>query len=164
MASEVISSALLMIATIVATVALINAVIPSIYSMSGSITSVTHSVNEQMKTDVKFIYETTDDSNHLTAWVKNTGQTQIPLTNFNRTDVFYGDANGAMARAQLNSTDYPAWTFSLENDNGNGQWDPGETIRLDITAPVDQPFVTGTDYKVRLTLYNGAFCEDYFTK
>ncbi len=164
MASEVISSALLMIATIVATVALINAVIPSIYSMSGSITSVTHNVNEQMKTDVKFIYETADDSNHLTAWVKNTGQTQLALTNFNHTDVFFGDANGVMTRAQLNSTEYPNWSFTLENDNGDGQWDPGETLRIDITAPVDQPFVSGTDYKVRLTLYNGAFCEDYFTK
>ena len=164
MASEVISSALLMIATIVATVALISAVIPSIYSMSGSITSVTHSVNNQMKTDVKFIYETTDDSNHLTAWVKNTGQTELALTNFNLTDVFYGDADGVMTRAQLNSTEYPSWTFRLENDNGDGQWDPGETLRIDLTAPVDQPFVSGTDYKVRLTLYNGAFCEDYFTK
>ena len=76
MASEVISSALLMIATIIATVALINAVFPSIYGMSGTITTVTNNVNDQMKTDMKFIYETTDNSNHMTAWVKNTGQTQ----------------------------------------------------------------------------------------
>ena len=163
MASEVISSALLMIATVVATIALINAVIPSIYSMSGSITSVTANVNNQMKTDVKFIYETTDGLNHLTAWVKNTGETQIPLTNFNLTDVFYGDANGVMTRAQLNSTANPSWTFSVENGNGDNEWDPGETLRFDVTAPVDQPFVSGTDYKVRLTLYNGAYCEDYFT-
>ncbi len=161
MASEVISSALLMIATVVAAVALINAVFPSIYGMSGSITTMTYNVNDRMKSDVKFIYETTDQSYNLTAWLKNTGETQIITSTFNNTDMFYGDASGVMKRATLNSTSAPCWTYSIENDNENGRWDPGETIRVDIRS--DEPFAPGNRYKLRMVLYNGAFCEDYFT-
>jgi archaeal flagellar protein FlaG len=161
MASEVISSALLMIATIIAAVALINAVFPSIYGMSGSITTMTNNVDDRMKSDIKFIYETTDQSNNLTAWIKNTGQTQIIPASFNDTDVFYGDANGVMKRAILNSTSAPGWTYNIENDNGNGRLDPGETLCIHVLS--DEPFTPGNYYKIRLVLYNGAFCEDYFT-
>lgn len=162
MASEVISSALLMIATIIATVALINAVFPSIYGMSGTITTVTNNVNDQLKTDMKFIYETTDNTNHMTAWVKNTGRSNIYLASFDKTDLFYGDANGVMNRATLNGTTGSYWTYTIENGNGDSTWGPGQTMRIDITAADD--FVPGTDYKIRLTLPNGAFTEDYFTK
>jgi len=162
MASEVISSALLMVATIIATIALINAVFPSIYGMSGTITTVTHNVNDQMKTDLKFIYETTDTTNHLTAWVKNTGSSNIYLTNFNNTDLFYGEADGVMSRATLNGTSGSYWTYTIENGNGDSTWSPGQTMRIDITSADN--FVPGEDYKIRLTLPNGAFTEDYFTK
>jgi flagellar protein FlaG len=160
MASEVISSALLMIATIIAAIALINVVFPSIYGMSGSISMMTDNVNDRMKSDFKIIYETTDESYNLTAWLKNTGETQLILSRFNSTDVFYGDINGLMKRALLNSTSGPSWTYTIENDNGNGRWDPGETLKISIQA--DEQFTPGNRYKVRIVLYNGAFCEDYF--
>jgi len=161
MASEVVSSALLMIATVVAAVALINAVFPSIYGMSGSISTMTHNVDDRMKSDFKFIYETTDQSYNLTAWLKNTGETQIIPSRFNSTDVFYGDINGVMKRAVLNATSAPCWTYIIENDNGNGRWDTGETLKVVIQS--DEEFAPGNRYKVRMVLYNGAFCEDYFT-
>ncbi|HTY89693.1 MAG TPA: hypothetical protein VMC84_00800 [Methanocella sp.] len=161
MASEVISSALLMIATIIAAVALISAVFPSVYSMAGSITSTTSTVNDRMKSDIKFIYETTDQEYTLTAWLKNTGKTQLLPSSFNNTDIFYGETNSAMARAVLNATSAPSWTFEIENDNGNGRWDPGETMKIQIVS--DEKFTPGNDYKIRAVLYNGVFCEDYFT-
>ena len=161
MASEVMSSALLMIATIIAAVALINAVFPSVYSMAGSITSATGTVNDRMKSDIKFIYETTDGNHNLTAWIKNTGKTQLVPSSFNNTDIFYGETDSQMTRAVLNSTSAPSWTYAIENDNGNGRWDPGETMRITIVS--DQPFVAGSDYKIRAVLYNGVFCEDYFS-
>jgi flagellar protein FlaG len=162
MASEVISSALLMIATIVATVALINAVFPSIYGMSGSITTVTNNVNDQMKTDIKFIYETTDNTNHLTAWVKNIGRSNVYLSTFNNTDLFYGEVDGVMSRATLNGTTTPYWTYAIENGDGDSTWSPGQTLRIDIYAADD--FAPGEDYRIKFTLANGAYTEDYFTK
>lgn len=161
MASEVMSSALLMIATIIAAVALINAVFPSIYGMSGSITAVSTNVNDRMKSDIKFIYETSDHTTQMTAWVKNTGKTSILLSNFNYTDMFYGQSNGAMTRAVLNQTSAPSWTYAIENGDGNGKWDPGETMRITINATT--PFLEGNDYRLRITLPNGVYCEDYFT-
>lgn len=161
MAQEVMSSALLMIATIIAAVALINAVFPSIYGMSGSITTMTSNVNDRMKCDIKFVYETNDQYNNLTAWIKNTGKVQILVTNFNNTDVFFGEVGTVMKRAVLNGTSAPNWTYTIENDDGNGRWDSGETLRINITS--DQTFKAGRDYKVRVVLYNGVFCEDYFT-
>ncbi len=161
MASEVISSALLMIATVIAAVALINAVFPSIYGISGSITTMTHTVDDRMKTDFKFIYETTDQLYTLTAWLKNTGETQVIPVKFNSTDVFYGNTSGVMKRAILDSESAPCWNYTIENDNGNGKWDPGETLRINIRSDVQ--FTLGDRYKIRMVLYNGAFCEDYFT-
>lgn len=161
MASEVLSSALLMIATVIAAVALINAVFPSIYGMSGSITAVSGNINDRMKTDIKFIYETSDHTTYMTAWVKNTGKGSIVLSNFNHTDVFYGQANGAMTRAMINQTYSPSWTYVIENDDSNARWDPGETMRISINAT--DTFVAGNDYRVRIILTNGVFCEDYFT-
>jgi len=52
----------------------------------------------------------------------------------------------------------------IRHDLGNGHstWSPGQTMRIDVTAA--ENFVPGEDYKIRLTLPNGAFTEDYFTK
>jgi flagellar protein FlaG len=161
MAQEVMSSALLMIATIIAAVALINAVFPSIYSMAGSISTTTGTVNDRMKSDIKFIYETTDQGHNLTVWLKNTGKTQLVPSSFNNTDIFFGETSSAMTRAVLNASTAPSWTFAIENDDSNGRWDPGETLRIDILS--DQTFTPGNDYKIRAVLYNGVFCEDYFT-
>jgi archaeal flagellar protein FlaG len=162
MASEVISTALLMIATVVAAVALINAVFPSIYGMSGSIQAVTNNVNDRMKTEIQFIYETPDSSgNSLAAWVKNTGQTQMTPGELNDSDLFISDADGVMQLASLNSSTAPCWTYTIENGNGNGIWGPGETLEINLNT--NQPFVQGNNYDIRLVLYNGAYCEDSFS-
>ena len=115
-----------------------------------------------MKTDITFIYETSGDPNHVTAWVKNTGQTQIPLSNFNSTDLFFGESGTGMTRPTLNGTSAPSWTYTLENSNGGREWDKGETMRIDINTS-ESPIVFGTDYTIRLTLYNGAYSEGDFT-
>lgn len=161
MAQEVMSSALLMIATVIATVALINAVYPSIYGMTGSITSVTQTVNDRMKSDIKFVYESSSDDNNLVVWVKNTGKTQIAMSNLNRTDVFFGKNGKVMNRAGYNTIGFPKWTGSIENDNNNGIWDPTETMKITITT--DDHYFSPGDYRVRIVLYNGVYCEEYFT-
>lgn len=162
MASEVISTALLMIATVVAAVALINAVFPSIYGMSDSIQSVTSNVNNRMQSEFQFIYETPNPAgNSLTAWVKNTGETQVTPAELSDSDLFISNANGAMQMANLNSSTAPSWTYTIENGNSNGIWGPGETLEINLNA--NESFVTGNDYDIRLVLYNGAYCEDSFS-
>ena len=162
MVSEVIGTALIMIATVVAAVALINAVFPSIYGVSDSITAVTNNVNNQMKSEFMFIYESPDQSgNNLTAWVKNTGETQVALSELNDSDLFISNSNGVMQMASLNATTQPNWTYAIENGNGDGQWDPGQTLEINLVT--SQPFTQGSGYTIRLVMYNGAYCEDYFT-
>ena len=162
MVSEVIGTALIMIATVVAAVALINAVFPSIYSVSDSISAVTGNVNNQMKSEFMFIYESPDQSgNNLTAWVKNTGETQVAANELNDSDLFISNSNGVMQMANLNSSKQPSWTYTIENSNGDGQWDPGETLEINLVT--NQPFVQGSSYTTRLVMYNGAYCEGYFT-
>ena len=48
MAQNVISTAILIIAAVIAVVALINGVFPSIYQMSGAMTSVSEASSERM--------------------------------------------------------------------------------------------------------------------
>ncbi|MCD1296040.1 hypothetical protein CUJ83_13635 [Methanocella sp. CWC-04] len=161
MAQEVMSSALLMIATIIATVALINAVYPSIYGMTGSITVMSNTVNDRMKCDVKFVYETSSAQNSLTVWMKNTGKTQVFAESLEHSDVFYGKIGDVMTRAGYDAADAPKWTYVIENDNGNSIWDPSETIKISLSSPDD--YFTSGDHRVRVVLYNGIYVEDAFT-
>lgn len=160
MAQEVMSTALLMIATIIATVALVNAVFPSIYGTVGSISTVTNTVNDRMKTDMRIVYETaTVDTPTLTVWIKNTGKVEVAGSSIEYSDVFFGDGTGPLTRATYDAG-ANMWVYEIENDDGDGFWGYGETIKVTITAADN--FAAG-DHRVRMVLYNGVYCEDAFT-
>jgi flagellar protein FlaG len=163
MAQEVLSSALLMIATIIASVALVNAVYPSIFTMTGSISMMTNSVDQRMKSEISVIFESSPNTNTLYVWVKNIGKTEIPQDSLQQyTDIFYGSGSGAMSRAVYNGSENPKWAYSIESGSGDGDtsWDPGETIKMTITTTGE--FTPG-DHRVRIILPNKVYCEDTFS-
>jgi archaeal flagellar protein FlaG len=167
MASEVISTALLLIASVIACVALINAIYPSLYTATSSITSMTNTVNDRMKSEVRFIYSTGDTSsgNTIDVWVKNIGSNRIFLSQAGNIDIFYGRDTGVMTHTSYtNGTlGQDTWQYTIENDAGDiGVLDPGETLH--ITIRTTDAFIAPTDqYRVRLVLANGVYCEDSFS-
>ena len=70
---KVIATALLAIASIVAAVALINAVLPASGKSSSALVAANKNAAERVKTDIDVIHATGDTAGTVTVWVKNVG-------------------------------------------------------------------------------------------
>jgi archaeal flagellar protein FlaG len=161
MAQNVISTAILIIAAVVAVVALINGVFPSIYQMSGSITSVSDASNDRMKTEIKIICESSNQTDHsLNVYVKNTGDQKITVANIVKSDIYYGIGD-AMERCSRDGAPGAAWAHSIEGGNGDATWDPGETLDLWLQTASHDFNLPGQ--RIKIILYNGVGDEATFT-
>jgi len=157
MAREVITASLLIIASVVAVAAMVNAVFPSIHKMTNSFDSLSSNMKEKIETNIDIIFINTNNS-LLYLWVKNTGISKIPLDYFNKTDIFVYSSTNYWHAVFKGSTN-PKWDYSIENGDGDNYWDQGETIEITVefdTLPADE-------YKVNLILYNGLSVTDKFS-
>jgi len=161
MAQNTITTAILIIAGVIATAALLNALFPAIYGMSGSVSSVSESSSDRMKTDFRIISEGLDplDSNTLHLYVKNTGRLKITGSNIEKSDVYFGSGS-SMYKARFDSS-APSWQYTIQDGNGDSIWNPGET--LDITITTDSYDFRADRQTVRLAAYNGVSIEGIFT-
>lgn len=160
MAQNSISTAILIIAGVVAAAALINAMLPAVSGMTGSATALSDRSNDRMKTDIRIISEGLDLSvaNSLHVYIKNIGGTKIQDANLQKTDVYFGNAS---SMSKCKSSGLPSWQYSIQGGDGDTTWEQGET--LDVWIKTDA-YDFGTDgQKVRIVLYNGASTEDEYT-
>jgi flagellar protein FlaG len=138
MSSETITTALFLISAVIAAGVLINAVYPVVYNMAGTFSSSTHESDVRMRTDFKIISTVAYTSGTATIWMKNIGSEQIAYDEIKRSDVFCGEV-GKFDRIAYtdDSLGDETWTATFLNDdkydlNGNGMWDPGETIKISV--------------------------------
>jgi archaellum component FlaF (FlaF/FlaG flagellin family) len=165
---KVITSMLLMIAAIVASVVVINSVMPSVQRTGTDITAASDVVGDRLRTDVRVIEATgAPDSDQVYIWVKNTGASSIP--SIEKTDVFFGETNNFERIAYddqptcptpVPGPDRPApcWQYGIEN---GAKWTPWATVR--ITIYLDYDLVAGTDYVVKIVLPNGIQTSETFS-
>lgn len=159
MAKEVITTAILLIASVIAVVAFVNAVIPSVYELSNSYNSIAGTMEDQFKTDMDIIFVYPGENN-VSVWIKNVGTSSIPLSKLNYSDVFVlSSTNYWNPGFESNST--PSWNYTFVNGDLNGDaWNHGETLRAEInfdTLPSDS-------YQITFFLYNGVSASDKFSK
>ena len=161
MAQNVISTAILIIAAVVAVVALINGVFPSIYQMTGSMTTVSDASNDRMKTEIKIICESANPVDHsLNVYLKNTGDQKITAAHIAMSDVYFGSGD-FMGRCNSDGANGATWSYSFAGDNEDTTWDPGETLNLWLqTASYD---FNAPGQRVKILLYNGVGDEATFT-
>jgi hypothetical protein len=158
---KVITTMLLLIAAIVATVFVINAVLPSVQRTSSDISAASDVVGNRLRSDVRIIEATgTDGTDEAYIWVKNTGAASIPT--IDKVDVFFGETDNferigyddqptcpvpnPPPRAQ------PCWQYGIENDD---RWDPSPSATVRITVYLDYNLVAGQDYVITVVLPNG---------
>jgi flagellar protein FlaG len=158
MAQEVISGAILLIAGIIATVALVNAVYPSLFAATDSVGSVSGTASDRVKTDIRIAMSSQPNETSLYVWAKNVGSTKIPATKILLTDVYFGDS-GSMARAETSALASFRWSYALDDLDGDGSWGSGETLQLLISDPESKHLITGT-HDVKLVFYNSASVTD----
>ncbi len=161
MAQNTITTAILIIAGVVAAAALINAMFPAVYSMSGSVSSVSDASNDRMKTDFRIISEGLDPltSDALHVYVKNTGRLTLSSANLAKTDVYFGNGSG-LYKCKTGAS-LPSWEYAIQDGNGDSNWNPGET--LDITITTENYDFRSDRQIVRVAAYNGVTTDQEFT-
>jgi len=127
MSSETITTALFLITAVIAAGVLINAVYPVVYSMAGTFSSTTHESDVRMRTDFKVIAAVADTSS-AQIWMKNIGSERIAESDIQNGDVFFGRTGS------FNRIDNADWSEQLSDTNGNGVWDPGETVKITVPS------------------------------
>lgn len=157
MSKEVIASAILVIVSVIAAVAFVNAILPSVYALSGSYSSVAHTMEDQFKSDIDiiFIYP---DGNNINVWIKNVGSSNIPLEKLELSDIFIMSSS-SYCNPGFESASNPKWSTTLENGSGDTTWNRGETIKVTIT--LDN--LPSDIYKITFFLYNGVSTSDTFS-
>jgi flagellar protein FlaG len=159
MSKEVITSAILVIVSVIAAVAFVNAILPSVYGLSESYSSVALTMEDQFKTDLDiiFIYPDGDD---VYVWIKNVGSSDIPLSQLQLSDIFVMSSSGYW-NPSFESASNPSWDYTLENGDGD-TWNRGETIKVSIKFDADE--LSSGIYKVTFFLYNGVSTSDTFSR
>jgi flagellar protein FlaG len=135
MSSEAFTTAMFLIAAIIAAGVLINAVFPVIYTLAGTISSSSHTVDERLSNDVKIVTTYANGgTKNAEIWLKNVGTARISPSDIEKADVFLG-APGNFIRLGLvvppGTPETNQWTYAiLEDTQKNNYWDPGETLYI----------------------------------
>ncbi len=156
---EVITISLLTISSVIGVIVLVNSIFPSVYQVSASVSSISATLNEKIRTNIDIIFVIGDNStNTVSLWIKNTGSSKISGKSIEMSDLFIYNTS-IYKRIPYNTGTRPYWIYTIENDDGDGYWDRGETIN--VTAYLD--FDLHGDYNVVFILYNGASDKDTFS-
>jgi hypothetical protein len=159
---KVITTALLIIISVVMALMLFNAAYPAIMKGGDAIANMTNRSNDRMKSQIAIVHMAGEldqqgqwqDTNgnslfDMFVWVKNIGSSSI--TAIERTDVFFGEEGNFVRIPYQDEAGgaYPYWTWQVENAT---EWAPTATLRISIHYPV--PLLSGR-YFVRVTIPNG---------
>ncbi|MDD4248196.1 MAG: hypothetical protein PHT13_03635, partial [Methanosarcina sp.] len=160
MSGESIGSAILTIASVICAFSFASVAYPSVISAGDPIMSRTDSMGDQILTDMEILHETTGaEGTEIHVWIKNVGCKGISSGTIPESDLFFGEI-GNFERIPYDETGNltPGWSYLIEQ-NGDDNWDKGETLRIKI-KPVDLP-VTGDKYFIKFSTYNGVSEEAY---
>jgi hypothetical protein len=164
---KVITSMLLIIAAVVATVVVVNSVLPTIQRTSSDIVAASDVLGRRLRSDVKII-ETSGVAGEdvVQIWVKNVGASEIP--SLDKIDVFFGETNSFeritydVEPTCPNPSPPPrtenCWQYALEDDT---EWTPYATLRITIYLTHD--LETGKKYVSTIVLPSGLSATKVFT-
>ena len=162
---KAITTALLIIISMILAVMLFNAAYPAVIEGSDAISNMADRTSERMKTQISIIHASGElddtgsfqDTNgngqfEVFLWVKNVGSSRI--TALDQVDLFFG-LEGNFARIPYNSGSFPYWTGEFENAT---DWTPSATLKITIHYGVP---LTSARYFAKITLPSGVF-DSYF--
>jgi archaeal flagellar protein FlaG len=157
MAKEVIVTAILIIASVVAVVAFVNAIIPSVYDLSHSYSSLANNMGDQFRTSVDIVFVYPEDNN-VSVWIKNIGSENIPFEKLKYCDFFILSSSKIWNPTFESGS--PSWNYTLVNGDGDNTWNSGETIKTSIYFDS----LPSNSYQITFFLYNGVSASDEFSK
>ncbi|NQW23194.1 MAG: hypothetical protein HQ475_07110 [SAR202 cluster bacterium] len=153
---KAITSALLIIASVVATIALINAVMPALGRSSGALVTANAEASERIKTDIEIVHATGDTAaKTVTVWVKNIGATTIK--DITASDIFLDTPSSLSRLSYTSGCVSDCWDYALEG--GAADWSKTETVKITLTLST---LSTGV-YSVRVSVFNGVSADKDFS-
>ena len=155
---KAITTGLLIIAGIVATMALVNAVVPAVGQSSSALLTANSAASDRIRTDIEVIHVAADTSpvgeDQILVWVKSVGSNVIdPVEN---TDVFLTTPSTIKRVPYGSGAEY--WNYTFENGTA---WTQGVTVK--ITLHLANASVTAGSYNVKITVYNSVSAEKDFS-
>ena len=151
-----ITSGLLIIASVVAAIALINAVIPALGQSSSALVTANASASERIKTDIEIVHATGDTvAKTVTVWVKNIGT--ITIKDITASDIFLDTPSSVSRLSYTSGCVADCWDFALEG--GATDWKNTETVKFTLTL---SDLATGL-YSVRVSVFNGVSADKDFS-
>ena len=165
-----ISTAILLIATIIMATVFTGAALTQLYSFQNSLKQVSSQNQEIFASSITIIGEaqnTTGTPHSIVIWAKNIGQTPFPMIesgsgNASYWDLFITFPDGTYTRFSYNAVaQNGCWNGGILNSVGTaGVWQQGETLEIyAYSTKVPQP----GSYSVRLTMPNGVSAQDTFS-
>ena len=139
-----ITTALLLIASIIAALALTNAVIPAMGKSASALAMANSQTADRIRTDIEIIHATGDDANDvITVWVKNVGTKVIkPVTS---SDVILTTPTTVVSLSYVSgcsSATAPCWDYSWEG--GASVWTQAVTVKFTLETTVSTGLYTVT--------------------
>ena len=130
MASEAISSSIMIIGAVLGAAVLITAILPAIFSAGDTFGTVSSSAEQKLRTDFRIVNTYTAGGTTVHVWLKNVGNNRISIYDIQSSDVFigYGSKYG---RLGYKSNGEPG-TFNYILNPADGYWDIGETLEISI--------------------------------
>ena len=143
---KAITTAMLVIASVLAALALINAVLPAMGKSAGALVTANKSAAERIKTDIAIVHASGDATNDkVTVWVKNIG-TQI-IRPVKSSDVILTTPTNVLRLPYVPGCTSECWDFFIEG--GGANWIQAITVKFMINTSVD----TG-NYNVSVAVAN----------
>jgi archaellum component FlaG (FlaF/FlaG flagellin family) len=164
---KTITTAFMVIISVIVSVMVYNAVYPAAVEGSNSIRSMRQRIDERIQSQLAIVhtageldrngtYQDTNGDGHFNVfiWTKNVGSARISAVP--QMDIFFGpDGNFTRIPNGGAGSSYPYWDWTVENDTA---WNPTSTLR--ITIHTAAPLASGR-YFIKIVLPTGTSEETY---
>lgn len=168
---KVLTTILLIIASVVCVVMVLNAVYPATNISSSALSSVSASLSDRIRSQATIIHvageldssgawqDTNSDGDFdIFIWVKNVGTTTI--INVENSDIFIGSQGewDSVPHEDYAGGSLPSWDYTIEN--GADEW--GQTGTIQIEVSYSSPQQSG-EYRTKIIVPNGVSDDYYFS-
>ncbi len=148
---KAITTGILIIASVIASVALINAVLPAIGDSSGALSAANASAADRIRTDIEIVHAASPavgGEDQVLVWVKNIGSHKIaPVES---SDIFLITSTTVKRLSHGSSSGAEYWDYEWEG--GATDWTQAVTIK--ITLHLADGSVPSGAYTVSVAVYN----------
>lgn len=159
---KAITTGLLIIAGVVASLALINAVMPAVGKSSSALLTANGVASDRIRTDIEIIHVASTltgaggGEDQILVWVKNIGSNAIAPVS--QGDIFLTTPTTVKRLAYGSGSEY--WDYTVESP-GTTDWTQGVTVKM--TLHLTDASVTAGAYSVSVAVYNSVSAEKDFS-